>query len=149
MDKSIDDYFVDWENETFCYSYGTGEKYIIAALKKFMEMVPMEGFYEYNQLECELSPTVAWLLICILCNADILDHGCSSRYSWLTNCGRQLKEYLGNNTLEQLENVLNRTENYRVCFPNACNCGPTGYLEGLVCQNPFWVEKWKEKEDGD
>jgi hypothetical protein len=145
--KTIDDYFVDWESKIFGYGYGAGEEYVIAALKKFMEMVPMEGCYEYKQLECELSPTVAWLLINILCKAHILEYGSSPRHAWLTNCGRRLKEYLGNNTLEQLENVLDVTGDYTVCYPDVCNCGPTGYQEGLVCQNPFWIEKWKEEEE--
>lgn len=142
----MDDYFYDWESEVFGFGYGTGEEYIIPELRKFIVNIPLTGTYDYRTLEIECGHTVAWLFINMLCHARIIEYGTSPRYGWLSKCGKRLKEYLEDKTPEQIFEVIDRDEDYRRCYPNACNCGENGYEEGRVCQNPFWVENLGAKE---
>ena len=89
--------FQDWEDSVFGYGYGTGEKYIIPALKRFLELCnegPDGICYDFEIIENELTPTVAWLLITILSNDEIIDYGTSPRFGWLTDRGIALKEFV-------------------------------------------------------
>ena len=161
--KTIDDYLADWEGHAFGYGYGTGEEHIIPALKKFfacagekatdlgqrwfpeelgqLYRVPLPNSFDFHILGERLTPTVAWLLINVLCRCNVLEYGSSPRYSWLTEEGERLKAYVDSKTADELiENITHRDENYIACYPDVCNCGPV-YLKGPFCQNPFWPRR--------
>lgn len=140
MSKTLDDYFTDWESDAFGFGYGSGEKHTIPALKKFLENTPEKWCYNYVKLEQELTPTVAWLMINILCQKYILEYGTSPRGAWLTKKGIRLRHFILSKTDEELYELTSRDEDYIVCYPNVCNCGPNGYQKGVVCQNPFWTD---------
>ena len=139
MGKTIEQNFADWECDVFGFGYGSGEQHTTAALKTFFSAVPLEGCYDYKSLEEALTPTVAWLLINTLCHQDVIEYGTSPRFGWLTQEGKSLKTFVDSKTLEELLAIcsFNDEDASNVCYPNACNCGP-GYVEGAVCQNPFW-----------
>jgi|ERR1700733_10201131 len=140
--KSLDDYFADWETNAFGFGYGTGEAHVLPALKTFLAACPIEGGYDYEVLENAVTPAVAWLLINRLCHLDVFEYGTSPRYAWLTPQGRRLKQFVDANDVDYLyELAAGRDENYVVCYPDACNCGETGYEPGRKCPNPFWTEK--------
>lgn len=142
--KTLDDYFADWENHVFGFGYGSGEEHVLAVLKRFVDLTPIKGGYDYRVLERELTPAVAWLLINALGHADILEYGSSPRFAWFTYYkGKALKTYIDGKTVDELCAVTCRDENYVHCYPDACNCGPNGYEKGRVCQNPFFQEKLK------
>jgi hypothetical protein len=143
--KTIEDYFTDWESSAFGFGYGTGEAYILPALKRFFELclMPGEGGYDYRILEAELTPTVAWLLINALARhqVDAIEYGTSPRYGWPTPRGVALKNFLASKTADELYDLAaGQTEDYVRCYPDACNCGPKGYEAGRVCGNPFWAK---------
>lgn len=135
MGKTLDSYFYDWESRVLGCGYGTGDEYTFAALKSFMLLTPMTEPYDYNDLEDELGSTIAWLLINILCNNDILEYGSSPRHAWLTESGKELKTYLTNRNFDDIQQF---DSDYMVCGPDYCNCGPHGYEKGRVCKNPFY-----------
>ncbi|MBC8337090.1 MAG: hypothetical protein H8E39_00220 [Alphaproteobacteria bacterium] len=143
MTKTLEDYFVDWEGNAFGFGYGTGEEHTLGALKMFMEACPIDGGYDYRILEGKVSPTVAWLLINVLCREDILEYGTSPRFAWLTEKGKRLKTFVGGQSADDLGKIIHRDKNYIHCYPDICNCGPNGYEAGRVCQNPFWLDKPK------
>jgi hypothetical protein len=143
-EKTIDDYFCDWQSYAFGFGYGSGEMYILPKLKQFLALCN-EGdgnrAYTHTKIENVITPAVAWLLINVLCRANIIDYGCSPRYAWLTKTGERLKEYCGKHTSDELIKICgNRDEGYISCSPDYCNCGEEGYEEGQVCQNPFWLD---------
>ena len=136
-EKTIDQFFSDWETSALGYGYGSGEEHILKALKTFFALCPSGDAdsrgYDYKVLEQELTPTVAWLLINLLCKWDILEYGTSPRYAWMTDQGYAMKKYFDERTLEQLCEACSHDENYSECYPDACNCdGPK------MCANPFW-----------
>jgi hypothetical protein len=139
--KTLDDYFADWEAHVFGYGYGTGEEHTIPALRHFFSSMPKSGCYDYQNLETTVGPEVAWLLINILCRADIIEYGSSPRFGWLTPQGKSLREFLEPHTVDELVAITRRDEDYAHCFPDGCNCGPEGYDENRICQNPFWKHK--------
>jgi hypothetical protein len=136
--KSIEDSFTDWESHVFGFGYGSGEEHTIPALKRFLELCPEDAGYDYQVLEKELGATVAWLLINILAKARILEYGSSPRFAWLTEQGLALKAFCASKTVEELYALTCKDEDYDICYPDACNHGPTGYVEGRKCINPFW-----------
>lgn len=102
--------FWNWESDTFGYGYGTGEQYTLPALRKFFELLkkdsPISSWsYDYEVLERELTPTVAWLLINILCKADIIEYGTSPRHAWITEKGQKIRDYLLSKTEDELYDV--------------------------------------------
>ena len=134
--KSDEEYFCDWENEVFGLGYGTGDVHTLTALKTFFEVVPSEGPYDYTVIENDITPAAAWLLINILMRTDTLEYGTSTRFGWLTDEGRRMKEFLASKTVDELYEI---TQTGAIpCSSTGCNCGPNGYEEGRVCQNPFW-----------
>ena len=143
MEKTLDQYWIDWESHVFGFGYGSGEPHIIPALKRFMELCntgPLNTSCDHVILEKELGPAVAWLLINCLCRhgVDIIEYGTSPRYGWLGNCGIALRQYLASKTSEELiALVCDRNEYYIPCYPDACTCG-NGYQEVVICKNPFW-----------
>lgn len=137
--------FADWESTAFGFGYGTGEGHVLAALKTFFETVrERDGsqVYDYRELEAAMPPATAWLLINRLCQIDVIEYGTSPRFAWLTEEGRRLKEFITSKTVDELEAICcERGDDFNVCYPDACNCGPEGYEEGRVCVNPFWPDK--------
>lgn len=146
MVKTIQEYFRDWHSNAFGFGYGTGEPHTIKAVKTFLGLCnegSLNNSYDYNKLEEALTPTVAWLMINILCNhdMDIIEYGTSPRYAWLTAKGKRLKEFVNKYNEEELLNiVLDYDDNYPQCYPTACNCGEYGYDEKAICLNPFWLD---------
>lgn len=131
-------YFADWEGEAFGYGYGSGEEHIIPALMLFLSHTPAEGCYNYSRLESALTPIVAWLLINVLCKMGALEYGTSTRVAWLTIEGKRLKEFLAAHSINEIYDMTSRDDSADICYLNACNCGPTGYQEGVKCPNPFF-----------
>jgi hypothetical protein len=141
--KSIDEQFIDWESWVFGFGYGMGELRTLHALKQFMDLCKYQDggiyLYDHRQLETVLDDTVAWLMINILCHADILDYGTSPRHGWLSKNGVALKQFIESKTDEQLYKLVTSTnEDYIHCGPDYCNCGPDGYVKDQKCKNVFW-----------
>lgn len=132
--KTLDDYFNDWESRVFGFGYGSGEEYIAAALKTFMEELKEGRSYDYRRLEERIGYTAAWLLINTLCHADIIEYGTSPRFGWLTKYGEALRDYTADKTGVELADVMMRTYEEQ-CYPDHCNCGLA-----QRCHNPFWRE---------
>ncbi|MGM4997860.1 hypothetical protein AB8A05_04280 [Tardiphaga sp. 538_B7_N1_4] len=147
MTKTIDESFIDWESSAFGFGYGTGEEHVLGALKAFFAAFgdhENPNAYDYEKLETAVTPTVAWLLINRLCkhDVDIIEYGTSPRFGWLTENGIALKAFVDSKSVGDLETlVCSTTEDSTICYPDACNCGPNGYQEGVVCQNPFWPKR--------
>jgi hypothetical protein len=140
--KTLDDYFRDWESHVFGFGYGSGDQYTLAVLKRFLELCPASGCYDYTELEQELGAPVAWLMINILCKAGIIEYGTSPRFAWLDSTGRRLKEFVSGRTVQELYDLVMFDDDspYYECGPDYCNCGPNGHEQGRVCQNPFWMD---------
>ena len=136
--KSPEDYFRDWESHVFGHGYGSGDPHIIGALHRFFEAVPPDGLYDYVVLEAALGATVAWLLIDKLIRADAIEYGTSPRYAWLTKDGEALRAFITERTSQDLLEIV-CADYDRHCMPDACNCGPTGYVVNQRCANPFWL----------
>lgn len=103
--KTIEQNFVDWEAHVFGFGYGTGEPHTLGALKSFMYAVGREDHahaYDYTKLETAVGAVPAWLLLNILCHADIIDYGSSPRFGWLTSRGERLKDFLATKSVEEL-----------------------------------------------
>lgn len=141
--KNIEHYFRDWESYVFGYGYGSGEEHIIFALKHFLELcptMPNKYHYDFEVLEKNLTPTVTWLLINVLCRADIIDYGCSPRFGWLTGVGMRLKEFISSRSVEELCKILAYdSSEYIPCSPTVCNCE-------TKCCNPFNNLEFFEEE---
>lgn len=136
--KTLDAYFQDWESTAFGFGYGSGEPHIMPALKAFFEAIP-ERPYNYEVLEQAVAPTVAWLLINVMCREGVFEYGTSPRFGWLTPAGQSLKAYIDSKTADELAVIAaTRDEDNPSCYRNTCNCGPKGYDAKAVCQNPFW-----------
>lgn len=144
--KTIEQSFIDWESNVFGLGYGSGEEHTLAALKTFMGAIGrdepgMGHAYDFQKLEAACGPQVAWLLINRLAHhsAGIIEYGTSPRYGWLTPQGVALKSFVDAKSIEEMvELCCNRSEDDHGCSPDACNCGPHGYQEGVHCANPFW-----------
>ncbi|WP_316214344.1 hypothetical protein [Bradyrhizobium sp. SZCCHNR2032] len=140
MSKTIEQYFVDWENSAFGYGYGTGEPHTLAALKGFFDALGRPdnpNAYDYRILEQKLTPTVAWLMINILCREDVIEYGTSPRGGWLTQAGEALRAFVDAHSVEELDALTERRGGYASCCRDVCNCGDNSVL-GPACPNPFW-----------
>lgn len=126
--------FIDWENYVFGFGYGTGEEYTLKALKTFLYYCKLNG-YGYHVLETTVTPTVAWLLINILCHADILEYGTSLRFGWLTEKGKLLRKFMLSKTEDELYEMVNVDQDYVYCYPDYCNCD---LPKGVTCNNPLF-----------
>lgn len=142
--KTIKHQFKDWNQYYIGYGYGTGEPHTLKALKEFFLSVEPDGMYDYQVLERNLTPVVAWLMINILCNADIIEYGTSPRHGWLAVRGRELKEFVDKHTVAQLcEITCNHQEHaelYIYCCPEYCNCDPHDleFKGPCINGNVFW-----------
>lgn len=131
--KVTDKNFVDWEQHVFGYGYGTGEMPVLQALHDFMSMLENGRSYDYSRMEQFFGPIATWLLINVLCKADILDYGTSSRYGWLSEKGYRLRDYMSGKTVDQLyELVMAKNMDTITCFPDLCQC------ETGECPNPLF-----------
>lgn len=144
--RALESYFVDWEGEVFGFGYGSGEPYIMPALRAFFDMCPPPNAdhraYDYEKLETALTPTVAWLLINAMGKADVIEYGTSPRYAWLTPKGYRLRDFVLSKTADELIALVTEFDQDQPhCGPRCCNCGPTGYVEGKLCPNPFYHDK--------
>jgi hypothetical protein len=133
--KTIEQHFADWESGVFGYGYGSGEEHVLKALKTFLSLCCEGQFahaYDHENLSAALTPVVAWLLINALCRADILEYGTSPRYGWLTPQGEELKAFVGDRSVEQLEAAARDDD--MICYRDHCNC------DDGDCRpyNPFW-----------
>lgn len=137
--KTVEEYFVDWEAEVFGFGYGTGEKHTLSSLRRFLELcVHSSGdSYDFQELEREIGETVAWLLINILCRADIIEYGTSPRYGWLTTQGKRLQVFCTTRTSDALYDLVMAKDNPDCCSPYQCNCGED-FVENKRCPNPFF-----------
>jgi len=144
--KSLDNYWSDWHDSLFPFGYGSGEPHIIPPLRQFLALCEVRHSggapsYEYEKAEQEISPAVTWFIINALCKADAIEYGSSPRFGWLTPKGVRLRDYVLTKTADELVALAcTRGEDHDPCCPDACNCGPGGYKEGRVCQNPFWLD---------
>ena len=125
-----DKHFIDWESHVFGYGYGTGEQYILQALKDFVDCIPLSGYYHYEKLE-QVGKTVAWLMINIFCKQDLIDYGTSPRGGWLSEKGIIFKKYLNTKTVDELYDLTSVDEEYNHCYPDHCNCDKP-------CNNPLF-----------
>lgn len=136
--KTIEVYFVDWEADLFGFGYGTGEQHVISSLKTFISLFHGENksLYDYQILEENLTPPVAWLLINILCNANHITYGTSPRYGFLTKSGKNLHWFFEKHSIEELLFIIYReTDGSDICDRDDCNC------DEVDCRvnNPFWI----------
>ena len=146
MTKTIDENWSDWYSNAFPFGYGTGEEHIIPALKKFFELCEPNPHcntcnYDHEKIGNVIGHAVVWLIIGRLCahEVDVLEYGTSPRYGWLTSRGMALRAYMSSETAEELYKLAcGHGEFSDCCCPDACNCGPNGYVKGRKCSNPFW-----------
>ncbi len=136
MEKLTDKYFKDWEAVVFGFGYGTGEKHTLNTLKDFFSLLD-QGCYDFKVLEEKLSPSITWLLINILCHADIIEYGSSPRFGWLNNGkGNLLRDYLKRNSVDKLYEICMKEDEHSYCTESYCNCG-----DGQInkkCSNPLF-----------
>lgn len=140
--KTTAQYFADWESHVFGFGYGTGEEHTIPALRTLLALCDRSenGGYDYRLIVTDLGAEVTWLLINILGHADVIEYGTSPRFGWLTAQGQALRRFVMAHSEAELIALTETDTEYHHCYPDACNCGPTGYEEGRVCRNPFWLE---------
>jgi hypothetical protein len=134
-----DKHFQDWEQAVWGYGYGTGEAFVLPALHAFL--VPLAEGYHADEMVEVLGGPVTWLLINVLCHADILEYGTSPRHGWLTPKGQRLREYVLRHTPDELYTIVTRHEANALprCSPTMCNCADA--LEGEGCRhNPLWCD---------
>lgn len=139
--KSLNEHFIDWESSAFGFGYGSGEPHILLAIRRFFEILDDGRTYDYRSMEAEFGPLSTWLLINALAThkANVICYGTSPRFGWLTPSGKKLREFMLAHDVDDLvEMVCCTVESYIHCYPDACNCGPSGHIAGRKCDNPFW-----------
>lgn len=129
--------FIDFFSEHFGYGYGDGEQYILPALKGFLGTCPIDGTYDYTEIERAIGKAETWFLMNTLCEEDILEYGSSPRFGWLSDKGKMLKNYLSTKDDELYELVMVDGD-YISCTSKYCNCGENGFEEGRKCDNPLF-----------
>lgn len=152
VNRTLEDHFRDWESHVFGFGYGTGEAHVIPALRKFLGLCrPRPSVltgsvgnpcYDYQVLEENMDPALAWVLINVLADADVIEYGTSPRYGWLSKQGVALRDFILSRTDDVLYEILTGDHEPVNCTPEFCNCGPRGYSKVKLCHNPFWVERW-------
>ena len=98
--------FKEWESTVFGYGYGTGEPYVLQALSDFLMNCPVEGTYDYREIENTIGAQVCWLLINVLGHADIIEYGTSPRFGWLTKKGVELRSFLAECGIEKALGII-------------------------------------------
>lgn len=120
MTRNIHQDFVDFMGAYFGYGYGSEAEYFIPALKMFFELLKDGNNYDHKSIINEFGGLAAWLLINILCGADILEYGISPKYGWLSEKGEMLRDYLANKTVDDLIVICNSID--VDCGLDYCNC---------------------------
>lgn len=136
MAKTLEEHFRDWHSNALGYGYGTGEHHTMPALKAFLANCRVTGGYDILEQERALTPTVAWLLINVLCGLNVIEYGVSPRSGWLTREGRALKSFVDARDAGALVELTDPEPGYVECLPDWCNCA--GYTRAYGCRNPFW-----------
>lgn len=139
-------HFVDWESAVLGRGYGSGEEFVFPALRTFFENVShgqTGNCYDYRDLEKALGGPTTWLLINVLCHADVIDYGSSPRHGWLSTEGQALKKFFLSHTLEELYGIYQKGKDFNQergweCFPDLCQCA----RYGEPCNNPFFEQRW-------
>ena len=75
---------------------------------------------------------MAWLLINIFADNNIISYGTSPRFAWLEPNGVALKKYIQNKSVDQLIDICDKDEDYIHCYADHCNCDEP-------CQILFWL----------
>ena len=96
--------FKEWESEVFGYGYGTGEEYTLATLKKFFTFFPES--YDYEKAENLLGKETFWLLLNILCRADVIEYGTSPRYGWYTEKGKEVLAFVKEKIVQEMYDIV-------------------------------------------
>lgn len=109
--------FCRWESDCFGFGYGTGEEHTLAAVKRFLSVVPSGGVYEYEKIELLCGSSETWLLINIFCRSQndsrmakdsVISYGSSPRYGFLTDFGREVKAFVDSKTIRELILIVNQ-----------------------------------------
>lgn len=140
--NELDKHFADWESQFIGFGYGSGEPHTLLALRAFLDNCrngDLKRQYDYEELEKAVTAPTAWLLISILCRANIIEYGTSPRFGWLTEQGIALRDYVTSKTADELAEIATAQREFN-CFPDGCNCWPNGWRQEKLCHNPFWVE---------
>lgn len=103
-----DEEFRDLYDELFGFGYGTGDLHTLPLLTVFIQELPVAGTYayDYRRLEGKFKSDTAWLMINILCKADLIEYGSSPRFGWLTAKGASLKQYLADKRIDELYELV-------------------------------------------
>lgn len=137
MIKTLEQHFIDWEADAFGFGYGTDERHTLSALQLFLKLMPVGQSYNFESMERELGPVVAWLLINALCKNHTLDYGTSPRHAWLTRGGMELRAFVAQHSVTQLVSMITmHNGDYVHCFRNLCQCDLANPKP--KCVNPFW-----------
>jgi hypothetical protein len=126
-------HFKDWENHIFGYGYGDGERQIIPALARFFRLLKDGHRYDFREMETAFGKLAAWLLINVLCHADIIEYGTSPRFGWLSEKGELLRDFMAGKTDEELCELAYKDSEHVYCDPGYCNCE-------TPCRNPLFRE---------
>jgi hypothetical protein len=133
--------FKEWERDVFGFGYGTGEAHILPALQTFLRHVDGGHTYTAQTIERVLGGPVTWLLINVLCHADILDYGTSPRCGWVTPQGERLRAYVVSKTVDQLYAIVTQAPDptQPLCSRTFCNC-PDGTDTAGCRHNPLFSD---------
>jgi hypothetical protein len=109
-DKTLAQHFKAWEADVFGFGYGTGEMHTLCELQKFFavcETNEHEGYtYDYRKMEDAMTPANFWLMLNILCHADIIEYGTSPRFGWLTDEGIALLKFVMTHNINELYEIV-------------------------------------------
>jgi hypothetical protein len=100
--------FNEWFQDTFGYGYGTGERPILEGLTRFLALANCGSHgaqYDFEVMEKELTPIVAWLFICALCKDSCIEYGTSPRYGWLTERGMSIRSFMAGKSIDELYEI--------------------------------------------
>lgn len=121
-------HFKSWEQEVFGFGYGTGEAHTLEVLRTFLAMCEPKDHgvysYDYRVMEEGLGAASFWLMLNVLCHADIIEYGTSPRFGWLTPQGVELRKYVLAHDVGHL---------YDICMDDNTNQPTT--------ENPF-ISEW-------
>ena len=152
--KTLEEYFIDWWNHYFGHGYGTGEVYVLPALRSFLNLCrenpPNPRMYNHERITAAIGGAATWLLIEILERADIIEYGTSPRHGWLTGKGERLRDFVTTKTDQELVDIVGGGIVESFCNPEDwCACegriikghdGEYGFRIPCI-NNPFWNDK--------
>jgi hypothetical protein len=100
--------FYNWYQSHYSHGYGTGEVHIVWSLKRFVEAIPLDEAYNYEDIEAKVGPVVAWMFIDVFCQDNLLEYGSSPRYAWLTESGVDLAQFVRSKDATELYDIVTR-----------------------------------------